>query len=262
MSLLSTEWLVKCAGLINDDFLSYDSGENNDVVTELLDNFPFLPKKFVEPFSEELNMNLLCIESPQGKRNVLIHYIKKFAVSENFFDHNRKYIHDNLKTKDKKPVRSLWQIENKYARYIKAAHIFFDLLFAEIQMCCVKYKIDFFKICNEISFPLDLVSVDTASQFFLDNEITPKVTNPAIGLFCWYVSQSGVIVRGEESIEVYCKKVCAQYKLAYKERVRTHFSCNNNKKNLDIIIQNILPSIDSKSRKKIEDYLASSKKSV
>lgn len=83
-----------------------------------------------------------------------------------------------------------------------------------------------------------------------------SVQSPAVALFCQLVNESEVIVRGpDETILSYCKRVCNQYKLPFKDKVRQWFSKSSSRKNIQKVKAFILPNIDEISRVKLLEYL-------
>lgn len=84
----------------------------------------------------------------------------------------------------------------------------------------------------------------------------PQLPAPIIGLFCYILNYCGHIPKGEnESIQLYCKRVCAKYNLPYADRVRQNFRGNNIKNNRTRVSELILPLVDPKTSDAISEYL-------
>lgn len=98
------------------------------------------------------------------------------------------------------------------------------------------------------------------------NEIAPFLKNitlntgnlgaPVIALFCYLANVAEVIPKAEvESIDDYCKRVCAKYNLPFTDRVRQGFQKSNSKANIKKIKELIFPKIDDIAKAKINVYL-------
>jgi len=81
-------------------------------------------------------------------------------------------------------------------------------------------------------------------------------SNPVVALFCALVNDSKLIPMGEnETQKDYCKRICEQYNLIYKDRVRQNYPNKITPKNIEKVEEVILPAIDEFSKNKILDYL-------
>jgi hypothetical protein len=85
---------------------------------------------------------------------------------------------------------------------------------------------------------------------------TDKLKAPVLGLFCALINKIGIDKRYEvESAEVYCKRICAKYKLSYTDRVRQNYNVNETKKLKDELIEKVLPLIEAETQNVIRKYL-------
>ncbi len=82
---------------------------------------------------------------------------------------------------------------------------------------------------------------------------------PAKRLFCELVTDSGLIIRGEESAERFCSRICEQYNLTYTSNVRKYFyqgkDLKKTDKNLKTVMESILPTIPQKDQEVIRTYI-------
>jgi uncharacterized ubiquitin-like protein YukD len=108
--------------------------------------------ELIKAFDKELNRNLLIRETNESKVELLRFYIFEFFDISGFFRNKDKLLF-NTGTYKKELKREL----DEFEEYVVKSWEYFDLLFNEIQLCCVKYSIDFFKICDELSFSLDFI---------------------------------------------------------------------------------------------------------
>jgi hypothetical protein len=102
-----------------------------------------LLKKYIVPFSEELNKNLLI--SSDGKNDKIKYYLYELREINLFFK-NPEYI----KLLFQSPILDK-SLTTEYNLVI-ISHYLYNLAIEEIQYCCIKYNIDFLSICNEVNF--------------------------------------------------------------------------------------------------------------
>lgn len=167
---------------------------------------------------------------------------------------------DHLRIED----GSTEEIKEEYKKYLLNSQIGKDLVFPFI------YNIKQSLHHHDISVAEDVVLDYCESAFFYEyyrnrlkeinsfNKKTtkPKLTSPAISLFCRLVNESACIPKkANESVEVYTKNVCSNFGLKYTNRVRINFSNRSTDKNLDIVKLLILPFIDFKTKARIEAHL-------
>src|SRR5437773_164141 len=84
-SEIKTEALENSLRVIN-----YCASEDEAVIRELLRLQLDIRKTYTDPFSKELNKNLLNIESYQGKSDLIKYYIFELSGLSYFFDDYRK----------------------------------------------------------------------------------------------------------------------------------------------------------------------------
>ncbi len=82
-----------------------------------------------------------------------------------------------------------------------------------------------------------------------------KLSAPVIASFCSLVNQGNIIPKGEETVEVYCKKICEKFQLIYTDRVRQNFAENVTSKNTKKVKALILPKIEVEIKNQITKYL-------
>jgi hypothetical protein len=81
----------------------------------------------------------------------------------------------------------------------------------------------------------------------------PKITAPALALFCNIVHKEGII-SGNSAVKI-SKAVCEKYKFTHTDRVRINFYNDITNKNARIIIEDILPTVDEKTAKIVKTHL-------
>jgi len=85
---------------------------------------------------------------------------------------------------------------------------------------------------------------------------TDKLKAPVLGLFCGTINKIEIDKREEtESADIYCKRICAKYKLPYTDRVRQNYNVNETKKLIQELTEKVLPLIDTETKKLIQEYL-------
>jgi hypothetical protein len=150
---MNTNELESCLHIIG-----YWLNEDETVIEKILNSETQILKQFVEPFRKELNSNLLNKDTIEAKRDLIKFYVFEFIELQGFFKEHNEILftgsHCNYTpvfykhTNENGTVRKL----NKFENYVVNSWQLFDMLFNEIQLCCIKYNIDFFKVCNELNF--------------------------------------------------------------------------------------------------------------
>jgi len=148
-----TNELEKCIHLIN-----YWTNEDETVIKTILNTETELINNYLNPFSKELNIHLLAKETLDSKKDLIKYYVFEFWELQGFYNKYNEllftgslynYSPKKYEYKDKTgKKRKLNEFEN----YVVNSHILFDMLFNEIQLCCIKYKIAFYEICDELNF--------------------------------------------------------------------------------------------------------------
>ena len=84
-----------------------------------------------------------------------------------------------------------------------------------------------------------------------------KLEAPIISLFCTLINDSRTIAKNEnETIGNYCKRICEEFNLQYRDRVRQTFDRTaNTKKNRNKLKDRLLPLIDKETQGKLLKYL-------
>lgn len=142
-------------------FIGYWLNGDQAVIDKILKSETQFIKHFVEPFSKELNANLLNKDTIEAKRNLIKYYVFEFWELQGFYKECNEilctgslcnytpvfYEHTN----ENGTVKKLNEFEN----YVVNSWVIFNMLFDEIQLSCIKYKIDFLKLCNELNFSIE-----------------------------------------------------------------------------------------------------------
>ena len=150
---MNTKELESCLHIIG-----YWLNEDKTVIEKILNSETRIVKHFIEPFSKELNANLLNKGTIKAKRDLIKFYVFEFWELQGFYKEYDEILFTGSlcnyspvfyeHTNENGTVRKLNEFEN----YVVNSWNLFDMLFNEIQVCCIKYKIDFFKVCNELNF--------------------------------------------------------------------------------------------------------------
>jgi hypothetical protein len=123
--------------------------------------------EYLIPFREELNKNFL---KSFNKVDVVKFYLFELFQIQNQFNYS-----------DVKLLFQMPEINKNYTKhenYIVVSHYLFDSILTEIQLCCLKYDIDFFSICNSLN--IDLLLFDCGVAIVQENKIhneNPKYDN-------------------------------------------------------------------------------------
>jgi len=150
---MNTNELERCIHTIG-----YWMNEDETVIDILLSNETSVVKDYADPFKKELNTNLLSKDTYEAKRDLLKYYIFEFWELQGFFKEFNEilftgalgnytptfYKHTSENQKDRKLT--------EYENYAVNSWIVFDILFNDLQLCCIKYNIDFLKLCDEVNF--------------------------------------------------------------------------------------------------------------
>lgn len=103
------------------------------------------------------------------------------------------------------------------------------------------------------------LSIDSGHDTILDKKESSGISAPMIRRFCELVNDSGLEKKGDESVSVFCKRICEKYQLNYTDNVRQYFSANDPIKNYDKklkqVIDIIFPKIDVKAIEVIKLYI-------
>ncbi len=153
---MNTKELESCLHIIG-----YWLNEDETVIEKILNNETQIVKRFVEPFSKELNANLLNKDTIEAKKDLIKFYVFEFWELQGFYKEYDEILFTGSlcnytpvfyeHTNENGTVRKLNEFEN----YVVNSWSLFNMLFNEIQICCIKYKIDFFKVCYELNFSLE-----------------------------------------------------------------------------------------------------------
>lgn len=130
--------------------ITYYVHENSDVIDELNNNELNFYIECNKPFIKELNKNLLENVTIENKSDIIKFYLFKFMELEYFFKHNETLLFEE-------PCFD----KNIYKNdaYAINCHYLYDGILTEIQFCCGKYNIDFWRLCKEVN--LDILLFDS-----------------------------------------------------------------------------------------------------
>lgn len=139
--------------------MDYWGSGDESLISELLRRRkPDMVDRYVVPFRRELDLNLLSLETTNGKRDLIKYYIFEFAELQGFF----KEYEDLLKSRFKRKL-------SKFELYAIDCFDLFNIAMNEIQLCCFKFKIDFRELCKELRFEIkyfDLSMTMLADEVF------------------------------------------------------------------------------------------------
>lgn len=264
---MNTKELESCLHIIG-----YWLNEDETVIEKILNNETQIVKRFVEPFSKELNANLLNKDTIEAKKDLIKFYVFEFWELQGFYKEYDEILFTGSlcnytpvfyeHTNENGTVRKLNEFEN----YVVNSWSLFNMLFNEIQICCIKYKIDFFKVCYELNFSLEYFDsgISIAFEEMQKENLPPQQTEtktptaPAIALFCNLINEAEIIKKESDEIpEIYCKRICEKYNLKYTDRVRQNFNGNKSKRHYKGLTEIILPCIDETTKDKIQKHLDS-----
>jgi len=140
---------------------------SDDAIDIIMNPSTQIEPEYLDPFNEELNMQLLSTDSLVQKRSLINLYIFEFRhIQELYIDYKEILLKKNGYLFEISSVeydyesyegerRKLSLIEN----YIVNSYELFRLTFDVIQLCCIREQIDFIALCNEINFTLDFVDI-------------------------------------------------------------------------------------------------------
>jgi hypothetical protein len=146
---ISTKELENCLHLIG-----YWLNEDEAVIQAVVNDAFDFERDYLIPFSKELNANLLYKDTYEAKRDLLRYYIFEFFELQAFFIANKKIIEHKPDKDGNVRFKNTDEVKTDFEKYTILCFIYNDIIFNEIQLCCIKYKIDFFEICFELKFPL------------------------------------------------------------------------------------------------------------
>ena len=151
--------------------IGYWLHSDETVINLMLDSETKVIANYVEPFNTELNSNLIRQNTNEGKRDLIKFYVAEFWELQEFYKQHYEILFTGSlcnytpvfyeHTNQNGSLRKLNEFEN----YVVNSWSLFNMLFNEIQLCCIKYKIDFFKICNELNFSLKYFDIGISIAF-------------------------------------------------------------------------------------------------
>jgi len=206
---MNTKELENCLHIIG-----YWLNKDETVIDKILNSETHIVKHFFEPFRKELNSNLLNKDTIEAKRDVIKFYVFEFWELQGFYKEYEEilftgsicnytpvfYEHIN----ENRTVRKLSKFEN----YVVNSWILFDMMFNEIQLCCIKYKIDFFNVCTELNFSTKYFdsSATLAFEEMHRKNLPPQQSGLTINQIALKYVYEGLQITRENS-----KKIAKQY---------------------------------------------------
>jgi len=132
------------------EIMGYWINENESSIQTLLSKETDIVKDYVLPFKDELNKNLLNNGTLDAQKTILKHYIYELQFLALFFDYNNDVLFEKSDKDESERQRSLDEVSTDYEKYVIECYELSNMLYCEIQISCIKYTIDFFKLCNEL----------------------------------------------------------------------------------------------------------------
>lgn len=150
----------------------------NPVHSPLLGTAERIAEFYIEPFSLELENEILNKSSKEQKADLIKRYVSRLMKSKN---HNSdKNIQQAAETKmpaidNEEIVPEITRMNDLYIMDIpnnlshefgfqQGCNILYHLLFDELQKCCSIYDIPFVEICSKLGFPLNTIQVQFPFQ--------------------------------------------------------------------------------------------------
>ncbi len=135
------------------------------IIEELLNPEFNFSTTIITPFKKELNKNILKARKASNKHDIISHYIFEFWDLQNFFKEFEEILFEGIISHSTPEVKAFTHINksgivkelNKVETYAVQCHELFKLIFREIQLCCIKFKIDLSAICEELKACADNV---------------------------------------------------------------------------------------------------------
>jgi hypothetical protein len=85
---------------------------------------------------------------------------------------------------------------------------------------------------------------------------TQQPTREITGLFCMLLDRANIRSRAPgEGVEELCRRICAEFKLVYSDKVRQHYSNSENKRNLRKVIEQLQPKLSSADGDVLLNYI-------
>lgn len=141
--------------------INYWGHGSENVIAEILESETDLREYYIDPFKKELNLNLLQRGVKESNINLIKFYIFEFYELQGFYKRNYDLLFNgsisNISNNRfrHKNENGEWRILDDFENYVILSHTIFDCLFNEIQLCCAKYSIDFYQICDELNFSME-----------------------------------------------------------------------------------------------------------
>lgn len=196
---METASLNKSVALM-DFLMCEDEKQKQKLIRELSHAAQIVGKKYIDPFSQELNKNLLEKETNDSKRDILKHYIDEFSRAEFFFEKEKNIFREKENILDDFDEYGIHQsLKNSqlsdFYIYVLVSYYIFNAHFYDIQNCCRKYKIDFFDICRELHFKWDLIDTKITLEYRqTENHLLEKSKKFKIEPFPHYIKKNSAEV--------------------------------------------------------------------
>ena len=123
-----------------------------------------IEKEYIIPFRKELHKNF--VDNNVNNIDLIKFYISELRQLDYLFRNaDQKLLFEEPFTNN-----TLSERENN----IVFSHYMFDSLFEQIQYCCLSYDVDFYFICNEVDFELDLICSGFSLVYENKRHVTPQ----------------------------------------------------------------------------------------
>lgn len=111
---------------------------------------------------------------------------------------------------------------------------------------------------NWLFFQLEMMAHSSCNSNSI-NVRTNKINAPIIRRFCELCNDSGLDKQGDETVAIFCKRICSRFNIDYTDTVRRYFVPNNkprdSDKHLKKVIELILPTLKAEERIRIDNYI-------
>jgi hypothetical protein len=124
-------------------------------------------KDFIDPFRRELQKNLLTKKKPNEKKEVVKFYVNELnrtaKILETYFSMDFFVLRDE-NSKIICRFSTTPEIDMQY-KFFEMIYLLYRLVFDEVQVSCNVFEIPFFEICEELNFPLKMISTKITRDY-------------------------------------------------------------------------------------------------
>jgi hypothetical protein len=137
--------------------INWWDNEDENNIKELNNTKQNLVNEYIKPFERELNNNLLLKDTNEAKRDIIKHYIFELFELQGFFNEYREILFCKPDNEGNVRLNNEDDVNTEFEKYVISCLRIYHLIFELLQICCIKYNIDFFKVCNELSFSTEYI---------------------------------------------------------------------------------------------------------